>query len=517
MNKILIVLFSFLSLTSFAQVGVIDSIQIDTLKVFAPKINAIYERENTQEAVWDNGIPILPEDGGVMELIYQLNEEGVRDVNKLSNEQVRIYRELGVEFYNRGMYQEADFYLSKIKNYTEKKHIRLKEIFQDSPYVNEERIKKDIEKEYQAKLDALLNDKESTLSEDDKKNAEQDAAFIKDFPQSFDKLTKEDLENLSKKIQSQISKLEKEKQTLIDNHGSQELIDLKDQSIKNLEKEKDIVNLSIDKDELKGEVLGLEYDKTVLKRFLWGALIGIIIAILAIVALLQRKTIRVQDGEIEKQLNDINKKNVYLEYAARIIRHDMHSGINTYMPRGLSSLQKRIQPEIVEELKIGPSLKMIKEGLAHTQKVYKNVYEFTNLVKVKADFKKTKINLKDSLENYLLNTSYHSQVEIQDLGEIDANEQLLCSAIDNLIRNGLKYNHSNDKKVKIYRITDTIIVEDNGVGLPTDKFNELIKKGIDTESETGLGLSITKAIVEEHGFSLTCETFDGGTKIKIRA
>jgi hypothetical protein len=38
----------------------------------------------------------------------------------------------------------------------------------------------------------------------------------------------------------------------------------------------------------------------------------------------------------------VNQKNSYLEHAAKILRHDMHSGINTYMPRGLRSLKRRL-------------------------------------------------------------------------------------------------------------------------------------------------------------------------------
>ena len=63
--------------------------------------------------------------------------------------------------------------------------------------------------------------------------------------------------------------------------------------------------------------------------------------------------IRNKDGEYTKVLKIatdvttqheaeeiVNQKNSYLEHAAKILRHDMHSGINTYMPRGLSSLKE---------------------------------------------------------------------------------------------------------------------------------------------------------------------------------
>lgn len=83
---------------------------------------------------------------------------------------------------------------------------------------------------------------------------------------------------------------------------------------------------------------------------------------------------------------------------------------------------------------------MIKEGLRHTQKVYKGVYEFTNLVKKDAILNRTTVKAREALRDYLSSTAYGSQVIIEDLGEMNINESLFCTSIDNLIRNGLKYN-----------------------------------------------------------------------------
>ena len=38
----------------------------------------------------------------------------------------------------------------------------------------------------------------------------------------------------------------------------------------------------------------------------------------------------------------------------------------------------------------------------------------------------------------------------------------------------------------------------------------------ESEDEKGLGLNICVAILEEHGFKLTCEKIDTGTKMKIK-
>ena len=217
---------------------------------------------------------------------------------------------------------------------------------------------------------------------------------------------------------------------------------------------------------------------------------------------------------------EIEKKNTYLEHAAKILRHDMHSGINTYMPRGLSSLERRLSPEDIKSLKIDAPIRMIKEGLKHSQKVYKGVYEFTNLVKKDVVLNKTECNLKTILNDYLSSTAYISQVIIDDLPTIDVNEALFCTAIDNLIRNGLKYNDSDTKFVKIYSDENYILVQDNGRGITQEDFDHLRKpytrKEGQKESGTGLGLNICVAILEEHGFKITCEKNEIGTKLKIK-
>ncbi len=224
--------------------------------------------------------------------------------------------------------------------------------------------------------------------------------------------------------------------------------------------------------------------------------------------------------EIVEKSKELETKNTYLEHAAKILRHDMHSGINTYIPRGISSLERRLKPEDIENLKIEAPLKMIKEGLKHSQKVYKGVYEFTNLVKKDVVLNKTLCNLKDILTDYLSSTAYLSQVIIEELPEVEVNEALFCTAVDNLIRNGLKYNDSDTKFVKITFENDVLYIQDNGRGITQEDFIHLskpyVRKEGQKESGTGLGLNICVAILKEHGFSITCEKNEIGTKMKIK-
>ena len=225
--------------------------------------------------------------------------------------------------------------------------------------------------------------------------------------------------------------------------------------------------------------------------------------------------------------NELKKKNIYLEHAAKIIRHDMHSGINTYLPRGIKSLKRRLSDDQIRDMKIESPLQLIQDGLHHAQKVYNGVYEFTNLVKQNAQMSTQPCDVKYILNDYLRLTAYKQSVLLDDNlpTDLNVNEPLFCTAIDNLIRNGLKYNDSPTKYIKIYKESNKdgetyIIIEDNGRGLTNEEFVELskpyVRKEGQIESGTGLGLNICIEILKEHGFTIRADKQEVGTKIFIK-
>jgi K+-sensing histidine kinase KdpD len=236
-----------------------------------------------------------------------------------------------------------------------------------------------------------------------------------------------------------------------------------------------------------------------------------------------RGYLREKEEAHQSTVDQLSYKNTYLEHAAKILRHDMHSGINVYIPKGVYAIERKLPKEIIEEYKLQNSLKLLKEGLLHTQKVYKGVYEFTNLVKEGNGIELSMHNLSTILKSYLESTAYKDQVVIDEfsLPTIEVNEPLFCTAIDNLIRNGLKYNDSETKMVAVYMLDDsTLVIQDNGRGMTNEEFRYMAKtntrKANQKETGSGLGLGICVAILNEHGFKVSCERLEEGTQIKIK-
>jgi signal transduction histidine kinase len=330
-------------------------------------------------------------------------------------------------------------------------------------------------------------------------------------------LSKEGAEETLKMVDEQLHQLLSESKN--DSVESKPMKEAKERAVHLLKKEKQLQETVIEREDLKIEV-------DLYKN--WLILVALLITILSTIIglitrnLIQKKRIEKLNNEIIKQFDDIQSKNGFLEYSARLIRHDMHSGINTYMPRGLSSLEKRLTEEDIKNLKIESPLKMIKEGLNHTQKVYKEIYNFSNLVKRETVLEKENVNIKEVLDNFLKTTGYKNQVELsENLPNLDINSYLVCIAMDHLIKNGLKYNDSENKLVKIYSEDEYICLEDNGRGMTQEEFIHLskpyVRKEGQKETGDGIGLNISLAILKEHNFTVTSEKIDPiGTKLKIK-
>ena len=168
------------------------------------------------EADWDQGIPYLNEDPHIKSLTDKLTFDSLLINNKHKNkESVKLCREIGIAFYNRGMYEAADWYLSRVKDYVEVVDLEPEKVFEIPQEIPEEKISENL-------AASLAADKQ----------------FLNNLPKSYDNLSPNDMKKIAKEIEGKIQKLIKVKQLLIENGENQTVIDEKVGTIKSLKKEK---------------------------------------------------------------------------------------------------------------------------------------------------------------------------------------------------------------------------------------------------------------------------------------
>lgn len=112
------------------------------------------------------------------------------------------------------------------------------------------------------------------------------------------------------------------------------------------------------------------------------------------------------------------------------------------------------------------------------------------------------------------------------LGDIECDRRLLCRAIDNLLRNAVKYANGH-LALSAQRTAQQleIVVEDNGPGIPEEErekifepFYRLDRSRDRATGGFGLGLSIAQKAVRLHGGTLHIETSGslGGARMVVR-
>jgi signal transduction histidine kinase len=146
----------------------------------------------------------------------------------------------------------------------------------------------------------------------------------------------------------------------------------------------------------------------------------------------------------------------------------------------------------------------------------------------------------DVLDTELARAEVSLQVEPLPEAVIQGDRNLLQQALTNLFLNAIQALEANEGQRRIVvraslltgstharggRATAdriAIEIEDNGPGIPTDALDRVFEPFFSTKSEahgTGLGLSVTRSIVEEHGGLIRAENVlvpagDGGIVVR---
>ena len=205
----------------------------------------------------------------------------------------------------------------------------------------------------------------------------------------------------------------------------------------------------------------------------------------------------------------------------RILRHlnqrsEMLSGISHDLRTPLTRI--KLQLSFIRDKEIS---KKLSDDVTEMEKMLNEYLQFASL---RSTEKTETFDLSGLLKNTVM--KYAKQEIVTDIPEniyLNGRKDLIRRSLNNLIDNSIKYGQNILISLKKTSNNITIIIDDDGPGIPEDErenvfkpFYKISKSRSDSKSSVGLGLSIASDIIRSHGGNIQLETSDkNGLRAKI--
>ncbi len=230
-----------------------------------------------------------------------------------------------------------------------------------------------------------------------------------------------------------------------------------------------------------------------------------------------QRLVNEQTAELNENLNELTRANRELEQFAYAASHDLKTPLRTVIGH-LQLLEKRYKGRLDQDAD-----EFIAFAVGGAKKMNVMINDLLNYARVgrqKIDF--VPVDLNETLASVrrmlsILLEEPDVMLEVEKLPVIKGIPTQWELLFQNLIENGLKFNHSAPKKIRI-SAEDTpdywrVYVADNGIGIAEEyqsKIFELFQRLHTTEFPgTGIGLAMCKKIVELHNGSIFIQSEPG--------
>lgn len=264
---------------------------------------------------------------------------------------------------------------------------------------------------------------------------------------------------------------------------------------------------------------------------------------------LRSATQRVAGGDFETRVAEkVGRRRDELSYLARDF-DEMAERIDN-----LIGSEKRLTQDISHELRsplarmnvalelarakanpeTAPLLRRIDIESARLNEMIGELLTLSKLETGSQNFEKTEVNLTKLVEGIVEDADFEAKVHDKRVGlrqdgelKVFGNEQLLRSAVENVLRNAVRYTpEGTEVEVSVARNGDgaaLISIRDHGAGVPEEDLEKLFKpfyrvqEARDRKSGgIGLGLAIAERAVSNHHGRITARNGEAGLVVEIR-
>ena len=226
----------------------------------------------------------------------------------------------------------------------------------------------------------------------------------------------------------------------------------------------------------------------------------------------------------QKVVAEKKKKEEELRASISNMSHDLRTPLTSIM--GYLQMIKSEKPSEADKKEY---MDIVEKRTKSLQKLISSFYELSRIEGNEYNFNYKKVNLSNVLceniavfYNDFINNNIEPVIEIEEgIKEIISDEGAITRIFSNLIGNMIKHG-GNYVKISLKQENDIIITEftNKATGLTQENVDKLFDRFYTVDNSrsdrnTGLGLYITKVLVEKLGYNITAKLENENLKIKI--
>ena len=213
-----------------------------------------------------------------------------------------------------------------------------------------------------------------------------------------------------------------------------------------------------------------------------------------------------------RELKEINERLIKTERMAAIgqmaamLGHDIRNPLQSIIGAA-DNLEKRLDPTNAQANKM---LTIIKDGVDYSNQIINDLLDFSRDLRLELSESTPRTVIRETINHVVL----PANIQVSDLTEespiINIDEGKMERALRHIVENAVQaMPDGGELKISSKRLDDEIeiVITDTGIGMTKEVLREIFTPLFTTKAKgIGLGLAISRRIVEAHGGSITVQS-----------